>query len=238
VPASSKLLYVTKLIAPGQKGRLTFDAPKELGEYPFVCTFPGHWRRMSGILAVVKDVDEYVASHAQAATPRITEWKLGDFMSELSTDSPTHDPQDGKEFFSKLACVQCHKLGPQGYAYGPDLTDVFVRYTNDRPAILQQVLEPSKIIADRYRNFRFELKNGEPVLGMVLKEDSENVTVQSGPADSLIQNLKVSEIVQRIPQESSPMPLGLLNSLSKEQVLSLLSYLETGGKDTRHEHRH
>jgi putative heme-binding domain-containing protein len=238
VPASSKLLYATKLIAPGQKGQLTFDAPKEVGDYPFVCTFPGHWRRMTGILAVVKDVDEYVASHAQAATPKFTDWKLADFVADLSTNRPVHDSEEGREFFTKLACVQCQKLGSQGYSYGPDLTDVFARYTNDRPAVLQQILEPSKTIADRYRNFRFELKSGEPVLGLVLKEDGENVTVQTGPADSLIQNLKISEIVHRTPQESSPMPLGLLNSLSKDQVFSLLSYLETGGKDTPHEHRH
>ena len=31
------------------------------GVYPYVCTYPGHWRRMSGALYVVADLDEYLA---------------------------------------------------------------------------------------------------------------------------------------------------------------------------------
>ena len=29
-----------------------FDAPTEPGEYPFVCSFPGHWMTMRGVLRV------------------------------------------------------------------------------------------------------------------------------------------------------------------------------------------
>ena len=32
--------------------RLEFRAPDEAGEYPFICSFPGHWRVMTGILTV------------------------------------------------------------------------------------------------------------------------------------------------------------------------------------------
>jgi azurin len=28
--------------------------PDQAGDYPFVCTFPGHWRLMTGIMKVVK----------------------------------------------------------------------------------------------------------------------------------------------------------------------------------------
>src|SRR5205085_3038681 len=57
VPASPKVLHATKLVAPGQKTQLAFTAPAEAGEYPYVCTFPGHWRRMTGIMTVVEDVE-------------------------------------------------------------------------------------------------------------------------------------------------------------------------------------
>jgi len=29
-----------------------FKAPGEAGQYPYVCTFPGHWRIMNGTLNV------------------------------------------------------------------------------------------------------------------------------------------------------------------------------------------
>jgi len=238
IPTSPKVLHATKLVAPGQKNQLAFTAPVEAGEYPYVCTFPGHWRRMVGTLAVVKDVEAYLASHSELQQPKVTEWKLEDLAPELSKVAYGRNLESGKALFTQLACVQCHKLGKQGYAYGPDLTGVLARYKNDRASVLQQILEPSKVIEERYRNVNFELKAGEPVTGMILKEDSQMVSVQTGPADSLIQTLNKSDIQQRQPQASSPMPLGLLNALSKEQILDLLAYLESGGNIEVHAHQH
>lgn len=236
VPVSPKVLYATKLVPPGQTAQLAFTAPADCGEYPYVCTFPGHWRRMVGTLAVVQDVDAYLAAHSAALQPKITEWKLADLAPDVQRANPARDLGQGKELFSKLACVQCHKLGEQGYAYGPDLTDVFMRYKQDRASVLEQILEPAKVIDDRYRNFNFELKDGEPVTGMVLAEDAATITVQTGPADSLRQVLKKSDILKRSPQASSPMPVGLLNALSREQILDLLAYVESGGRPGEHHH--
>jgi putative heme-binding domain-containing protein len=236
VPASPKVLRATKLVPPGQKTKLAFSAPEETGEYPYVCTFPGHWRRMTGILAVVKDVEAYLSSASRSKTPAYTEWKLSDLAPELPKVGIGRDLAAGRELFTKLACITCHKLGGKGYTFGPDLTEVFERYKKDRAAVLEQVLEPSKIVDDRYRNFEFELSGGDSVTGLVLKEDDQNVTIQTGPADSLIQTLKKTEIQQRKPQLSSPMPLGLLNALSKDQILDLLAFLEAKGEVPVHYH--
>jgi len=52
VPDIAQVLYSSALIDPGESIVLQFTAPQEPGEYPFVCTFPGHWRTMNGILKV------------------------------------------------------------------------------------------------------------------------------------------------------------------------------------------
>jgi glucose/arabinose dehydrogenase/plastocyanin/lysophospholipase L1-like esterase len=52
VPTSPKILFSTPLVEPNKKAELTFDAPKEPGEYPYLCTFPSHWRVMQGVLIV------------------------------------------------------------------------------------------------------------------------------------------------------------------------------------------
>lgn len=238
VPASPKVLHATRLASPGQKVQLTFNAPEQAGDYPFVCTFPGHWLRMSGTLTVVPDVEAYLASHPLSQQPKLVEWKLADFSPDLDRAASLSNPAAGKELFSKLACIQCHKLGAQGYSFGPDLTDVFKRYKNDRAAVLLQILEPSKVIEDRYRNFNFELNNGDSVLGLILKDDNQSLTIQTGPADSLIQVLKKSEIRRQRAQTSSPMPVGLLNALSKNEIFDLLAYLESGGNGPPHDHGH
>jgi len=54
VPKMSEVLFATALVDPEQKVTLRFTAPTEPGEYPFICTFPGHWRIMQGVMKVVK----------------------------------------------------------------------------------------------------------------------------------------------------------------------------------------
>ena len=53
VPDIPQVLYSTKLIDPGQTLKFQFKAPAQPGQYPYVCTFPGHWRLMNGTLRVV-----------------------------------------------------------------------------------------------------------------------------------------------------------------------------------------
>ena len=54
VPESDKVLAHTKLLKGGESETIKFTAPKEPGDYPFVCTFPGHPGSMNGILKVTK----------------------------------------------------------------------------------------------------------------------------------------------------------------------------------------
>ncbi len=52
LPVSPKVLQATPLVNPKGRAELTFTAPKTPGRYPFLCTFPGHWRLMRGELIV------------------------------------------------------------------------------------------------------------------------------------------------------------------------------------------
>jgi uncharacterized protein len=52
VPKTDKVLHATKLIDPQAVATLRFNAPNEPGSYPYVCTFPGHWVIMNGVMEV------------------------------------------------------------------------------------------------------------------------------------------------------------------------------------------
>lgn len=54
VPAIPEVLFSTKLVNPEQTEILRFVAPNDVGDYPYVCTFPGHWSLMNGLMKVVK----------------------------------------------------------------------------------------------------------------------------------------------------------------------------------------
>lgn len=55
IPAAKKaqILANTKLAGGGETVEVTFDAPKEPGEYVYLCSFPGHYAGgMKGVLIV------------------------------------------------------------------------------------------------------------------------------------------------------------------------------------------
>jgi azurin len=53
VPELPVVLFSTKLANPGETIIAQFRAPTTTGQYPYICTFPAHWRTMNGVLNVV-----------------------------------------------------------------------------------------------------------------------------------------------------------------------------------------
>ncbi len=52
IPPLPQILLSAGLVDPGENRTLIWDVPPEAGDYPFVCTFPGHWRTMNGVITV------------------------------------------------------------------------------------------------------------------------------------------------------------------------------------------
>lgn len=61
VPDVPQVIAATPLVTQGNTSRLGFIAPTTPGEYVFVCTFPGHWVRMYGVMLVVPNLDAWEA---------------------------------------------------------------------------------------------------------------------------------------------------------------------------------
>ena len=54
VPKMPEVLFYTPLVNPEAKFRLRFKVPDVVGNYPYICSFPGHWRIMNGVMKVIK----------------------------------------------------------------------------------------------------------------------------------------------------------------------------------------
>ncbi len=52
VPDSDDVLFSSMLAQPGGEEILEFTAPSEPGDYPYLCTYPGHWAIMNGVMKV------------------------------------------------------------------------------------------------------------------------------------------------------------------------------------------
>ena len=51
-PDSPRVLAKSGMVAPKKEHEMFFKAPSEPGDYPYLCTFPGHSKLMRGILKV------------------------------------------------------------------------------------------------------------------------------------------------------------------------------------------
>jgi azurin len=49
IPDVPDVLAKSKLLDPAQKAIIKFT-PEKPGDYPYLCTFPGHWRLMHGVI--------------------------------------------------------------------------------------------------------------------------------------------------------------------------------------------
>jgi len=52
VPKSDQILHATKMLQPNQTDTLRFHAPRTPGSYPYICSFPGHYLVMRGVMIV------------------------------------------------------------------------------------------------------------------------------------------------------------------------------------------
>jgi putative heme-binding domain-containing protein len=248
VPRSSKVLLSSVLLQPRDSAELSFIAPGRPGVYPFVCTYPGHWRRMYGALYVVGDLDAYLADPEKYVArsklvprdallkdrrPR-TEWTIADLSSpvEEMSRSGGRNFGSGKQIFTVANCIACHRLQGVGNSFGPDLTKLDPKW---KPAdILNEILNPSARINEKFQVNVFELGSGKVVTGLVLEETPETIKIIENPlakAEPTI--LQRSDIVDRQRSKTSMMPKGLLDKLTRDEILDLVAYVAAGGSRDR-----
>ena len=180
---------------------------------------------------LLKPGNETVESQLTIARPVVREWTIADLDGLLAVPAGERDLENGRQLFEAVLCSRCHKLADRGGVVGPDLTSVAGRFS--RRDILTSILDPSRVIAGKYRNAQIVTTNGKTIVGRVITGGdyrSPQLKIATDPLrPSQVVEITKSEI--DIHQEStlSPMPKGLLDSLSKSEILDLLAVLQTAG---------
>ncbi|MFN9719219.1 MAG: PA14 domain-containing protein [Planctomycetota bacterium] len=243
IPKSDKVLVASKLVQPEQTDSIFFEVPKEPGIYPYVCTYPGHWRRMYGALYVVADLKAYEADSAAylAANKlemkddllkylgRNTDWQLDDLKGDvMHLAHRANNFAVGHQLFKAAACVGCHKLNGQGNNVGPDLTKLPAEYS--KVDVLDHILNPSKKIDKKYQSNVISLTSGKVLTGLIVEETGDTIKVIDNPsAPDKITVVRIADIEERTASDVSIMPKGVLNKLTREEIFDLLAYVLGGG---------
>lgn len=231
IPEAKRELIVaaTPMIGPTRKAQahvLRFTAPSEPGVYPYVCTFPGHWIVMNGQMVVAKDAAEIEELLAACKPTIVKAWTLDDFPSV----SPSRDEAAltrGMHAFAKAQCTQCHVAAGHGVNLGPNLAESVKKYRGRD--LLEQIIDPSKSIHEKYRTMQFVLDSGRVVSGVVLEETPAAYRVATNLlAPDQVTVIKKGEIDEQLAGTVSAMPAGLLNVLTRDEIVDLVSFVEAG----------
>jgi putative heme-binding domain-containing protein len=114
---------------------------------------------------------------------------------------------------------------------GAELTAASSKYT--RRDILESILEPSKVISEQYQNTMIMTTSGKILDGRVLEENADRIILQPNPLQPERIEIKKANIEKRAPSKISPMPVGLVNTFTKDEILDLMAYIESAGRKDR-----
>jgi len=158
----------------------------------------------------------------------VREWTMADLAPDLDRVSSGRNFARGKQAFVDAQCLACHRFGNDGGSAGPELTAAGSKY--DLRSLLESLLEPSKVINEQYRNTTVLLKDGDSITGRLVGNTGEALVIETDPFSGARRKVERPSAQEVRPSQTSAMPDGLLNILSKDEILDLLAYLQSGGR--------
>lgn len=167
------------------------------------------------------------AAAVLAGRTKITPWTV-EQLTPTDVEMKKRSYENGRKMFGAVGCFACHRFGNEGGMTGPDLTGAGGRYTPRD--LLDQIINPSKEINEQFVPTVITQTDGTQIIGTIVNLNNDTVRVNTDPADPNQQvGVDRKKVTKIEPSKVSLMPPGLLNILTKEEVLDLLAYVLSGG---------
>ena len=160
------------------------------------------------------------------ARPFVKKWQVSDLLEDVNQRLDGRDLANGRKMFGVSQCYKCHRINRQGGIVGPDLTGLGRRYNNRD--LLESLINPSKTVSDQYQATLFMLDSGKTVVGRVANLNGKNYRViEDMLKPGKFTNVNVDQIEAMKPAKNSMMPEGLLDNLTRDEILDLVAFLKS-----------
>ena len=134
------------------------------------------------------------------------------------------DPNRGKAVFAGAGtCAKCHIVGGEGKAVGPNLSGIGAKLS--RVALYEAILAPSAAISHNYETYTAILEDGRSVTGLLVSQSPTEVVIRG--VDGIDTTMPAKEIEELVKQPVSLMPADLAATLSVQELVDLVAWLET-----------
>jgi len=169
-------------------------------------------------------------SAAPDTIPRkfVRKWTTDELLPALEDGLSSRDYRRGRQLFAAVSCYKCHRFAGEGGIIGPDLTAAVRRFNNRD--LLDSMTRPSRTISDQYQATMFVLESGKTVVGRVANLGGENIMVIENMFEpGKLTAVRRNEIEEVLPSKTSMMPDGLINTLTRDEILDLVAFIRSGG---------
>jgi len=129
------------------------------------------------------------------------------------------DVDAGAKVFEK-SCAICHQLGGKGAKIGPQIDGIGIRGL-DR--LLEDILDPNRNVDQAFRLTRLDLKNGQVVEGLLLREEGEVYVMADNQGKEV--RVEKSKVDERTTKQRSPMPDNFVDQVSEADFNNLIAFL-------------
>ena len=155
-------------------------------------------------------------------------WTTAELLALTADGLHGRSYENGLTTYKAALCSSCHRFGNDFGGVGPDLSGIGNRY--GMADLLDNIMEPSKVISDQYESTIIEKVDGSSVVGRIMKEEGDLISVAENPlAPGHLTTINQSNIKSRAKYPVSAMPPALLYNLNQDEVLDLFAFLMSGG---------
>lgn len=158
-----------------------------------------------------------------------TGWEPSPSLNEeiLKRATTTGDPVKGEKIYRRqsLQCINCHAIGTGGGVVGPNL--ISLGSSSQPDYILESLWSPNDRVKEGYNSVSILTNDGKLLSGIPTGRDDENLRVRLANGNELV--IPIETIENEHPGQSL-MPKGLVDSLTKEELIDLVAFLSALGR--------
>ncbi|QDT96700.1 PVC-type heme-binding CxxCH protein [Gimesia aquarii] len=164
---------------------------------------------------------------SSSGAPQAVNLSPKEMASMVSAIKTKGDAKRGEAIFRRadLSCLKCHAIGGAGGKVGPDMISLGGSAQLDY--IVDSLLNPNKKVKENYNAVTVVTDQGKVFSGVLVRRTDSQLVLRD--VNDNIMNIPLDQIDEEAPA-ASLMPVGLLDKLTRQELVDLTRFLSELGK--------
>ena len=150
-----------------------------------------------------------------------------EMVASLAASVGEGDPARGERIYRResLQCLKCHAIAGAGGKVGPGLESIGASAPDDY--LVESLLIPGKAVKEGYHSLVVATDDGRIVHGIPIREADGTLVLRDAEGAEVAVSI---DAIEERAQGGSLMPAGLVDPLTRDELLDLLAFLSKLGE--------